>query len=111
MRTTRFQVPTTLEGLPVWMIDERGPGCVDEDLAKNNRGPIRKRVGAVRESLRSHPWEASGLDARDDDERVDRNSPDRWRKGNRSGTLGVDTPGWGSLAGGPPSKNKENQDG
>ena len=51
MRTTRFQVPTTLEGLPVWMIDERGPGCVDEDLAKNNRGPMRKRVGAVRESL------------------------------------------------------------
>ena len=51
MRTTRFQVPTTLEGLPVWMIDERGPGCVDEDLAKNNRGPMRKRIGAVRESL------------------------------------------------------------
>ena len=51
MRTTRFQVPTTLEGLPVWMIDEQGPGCVDEDLAKNKRGPMRKRVGAVRESL------------------------------------------------------------
>ena len=51
MRTTRFQVPTTLEGLPVWMIDERVPGCVDEDLAKNNRSPMRKRVGIVRESL------------------------------------------------------------
>ena len=48
MRTTRLQVPTTLEGLPVWMIDERGPGGVDEDLAKNNRGPMRKRSSGRR---------------------------------------------------------------
>ena len=48
MRTTRLQVPTTLEGLPVCMIDERGPGCVDEDLAKNNRGPMRKRSSGRR---------------------------------------------------------------
>ena len=45
MRTTRFQVPAAPEGMPVWMIDERGPWCVDEDLSKNNRGPMRKRVG------------------------------------------------------------------
>ena len=59
MRTTRFQVPTTLEGMPVWMIDEQGPGCVDEDLSKNNRGPVRKRVGPFGSLPRKPPSEAT----------------------------------------------------
>ena len=49
MRTTRLQVPTTLEGLPVCMIDERGPGCVDEDLAKEQQRSHEEAV--VRASL------------------------------------------------------------
>ena len=44
MRTTLFRVPTAPGGMPGWMIHERGPWCVDEDLSKNNRGPMKKRV-------------------------------------------------------------------
>ena len=44
MRTTLFRVPTALEGMPVRIIHERGAWHVHEDLSKNNRGPMRKRV-------------------------------------------------------------------
>ena len=44
MRTTLLRVPTTLEGIPVRIIQELEALNSQEDLQRNNRGPMRRRV-------------------------------------------------------------------
>ena len=44
MRTTHLRVPTTLEVIPVRIIQELEALNSQEDLQRNNRGPMRKRV-------------------------------------------------------------------
>ena len=44
IRTTPLRVPTTLEGIPVRIPPELEALHFQEDLQRNNRGPMRRRV-------------------------------------------------------------------